>query len=81
MEIATFKIFIWWYIVGYMVGNYVLRLRWRVAENKISDHITDGIPPKIKIWIQLSPKYKQLKTRKSCKAENKWNILSTATSN
>ena len=43
------------FIVGYMVGNFVLRRRVRGAVNVISDHITDDIPPQMNILNMVIP--------------------------
>ena len=43
------------YIVGYTVGNLVLRRRASGAVNVISERISDDVPPKMKFRIWLSP--------------------------
>ena len=43
------------YIVGYMLGNRVLRLRSRITVKQISDRISYDIPPQMKILNTVIP--------------------------
>ena len=43
MGITAFKCV----IGGFTIANYILRLRWRVAVNEISDRKTADLPPQM----------------------------------
>ena len=45
------------YIVGYTVGNHILRLRSPVTLKQISDRISDDIPPQLKILNTVIPEF------------------------